>query len=38
MILNDPNVTPEPNDPNYPMIVERNNMLLAACLEIAEPR
>jgi|GEM_PF-3652243 len=36
--LNDPNVLPDVNDPNYAYEVERNQQFLLAVMEMCEPR
>lgn len=38
LIINDPNILPEPNDPNYAYEVERNQQFLLAVVEMCDPR
>jgi len=38
IIINDPNVLPEPNDPNYAYEVELNQGFILAVMELCEPR
>ncbi|HBG77498.1 MAG TPA: hypothetical protein DDW84_01430 [Phycisphaerales bacterium] len=36
--LNDPNILPDPNDPNYAAEIQRNLEFMNVCFEVAEPR
>ncbi len=38
VIINDPNVLPEPNDPNYSYILESNQEFLLAVMEMCSPQ